>query len=129
MWTRYRPAGAYFLGLPVALPAALPKLALTVWFALIVIVHVELVPLQAPPQPTKLAREPAAAVSVTVGDVLLAYSTVQEDEHVLAGVLTDTDPLPLMFTVSRLVGSTTVTLWLAEPLFVEAELAAEPVTV
>ena len=66
------PVGDYFLGLPVVLPAALPKPALTAWFALIVIVHVELVPLQAPPQPTKLEREPAAAVSVTVGDVLRA---------------------------------------------------------
>lgn len=62
------PVSAYFLGLPVVLP----KLALTVRLALIVIVHVELVPLQAPPQPAKLAREPAAAVSVMVGDMLLA---------------------------------------------------------
>jgi hypothetical protein len=43
-------------------------------------------------------------------------------------VLTDTAPLPLMLTVSRFVGSTTVTFWVAEPLFVEAELAAQPVT-
>jgi hypothetical protein len=54
------------------LPVVLAKLALTARSAFTVSVQVALVPLQAPPQPAKLVRDPVAAVSVTVGPVLLA---------------------------------------------------------
>lgn len=73
--------------------------AVTDFAAVIVTVHVALLPLQAPPHPVKVWPAPAVAVSVT--EVLLAYECVQSAVRVPQSIpigLDVTVPLPVVVT-------------------------------
>src|SRR5688572_13274026 len=76
---------------------AMPKLAVTVWWPLIVIVHTFPVAAQ-PVHASKTYPEPAEAVSTTV--VPLAYDCVQSPGQAMPAGLEVTEPLPDVVVVS-----------------------------
>jgi hypothetical protein len=74
------------------------KVAVTAVAALMVHAQVAAVPLQAPPQPTKV--EPVAAVAVSVTGVPVVSVSAQSEPHAIPGAELVTVPVPVPFLVT-----------------------------